>query len=400
MEKLSLLYGIYHPNAKGIIYILLSPAFVSHIVRVPVSSYGVWLGMKLGAILNSGKLLMKPAQIHSSLIYACSRPFTKSASESPAPLIISDHYVAAVWARESARARAARTCPPYCRAEPRPLTNQYVTMAAVTHGLWVKLFVLLHRIWQSLLSASSKEETLWKQVPTGTVEPLLQGLRPATQKTYIGVLKEFEGFAQSKHLRLDTRRDVDEAAYTFVLEHTRSRGENLIAALHRCYPPLKGHLVWSSARLRALSLTAPPTHHTPMDWLVAVAIAHAMVQRGRPRHGAVLLLQWRCGLRPSECLGLRGRDLHDATTSYIQHQLSYLRVGALRGTKAGRPQIVRAWWGDWEANFLIHILKKATPYEAPLSSLSSVAQLQTVITQGSKDAKISLRFTPHCPRAG
>ena len=229
---------------------------------------------------------------------------------------------------------------------------------------------------------------------------MLEALKPQTQKTYLSALRDFEAFACASRLQLNTRREVDAAAFQYILCHTKSRGENLVAALYKCYPPLRGHLVWTAARLKVLAVSAPPVHHLPMDWLVALAIAYFAVRRGVPRHGALLLLQWLFGLRPSEALNLRGDDLVVADCSLRSARLSFIRVGALRGTKAGRPQIVRARPGDRAANFVLALLARRTPADTFLSSLRTLPQLQAVIARGLSDAAINLRFTPHCPRAG
>jgi len=273
-------------------------------------------------------------------------------------------------------------------------------MAASALPVLRRLFALLYRIYNNLSFLLGRTETEWRLVPGGSVEPLLSALKPATRKTYLHVLREFESFAQAARLPLQTRRDVDLAAFRFILGHTKSRGENLIAALIKCYPPLKGHLVWAPARLRVLAVSAPPIHHLPMDWLIVVALAFMAAKRGRPRHGALLLLQWRFGLRPSEALGLRGKDLHDAAVVGLPGRLSWIQVGALRGTKAGRPQIVRAWPQDWEANWFFSSLARTTAADTCLSSMVSLYHLQSLITRGLADLDIDLRFTPHCPRAG
>jgi len=230
--------------------------------------------------------------------------------------------------------------------------------------------------------------------------PLLADLKPVTQRTYLAVLNEFQLFASTLGLPLSTRTDVDKAAFRFVAEHTRSRSENLLAALHRCYPLLRGHMRWMQARLKVIAVASPPNHHIPMDWLIAVAVAYRCVLDNRPRHGAQLLLQWKYGLRPTECLNLHGADLHSHWIEYQDDSLSFMRVGALRGTKAGRPQIVRARPHDRAAIYLLWLFARSTPPDSRLTDLKSTAQLQSLLDKRLKEAHISQRFTPHSPRAG
>ena len=227
----------------------------------------------------------------------------------------------------------------------------------------------------------------------------MAGLKPATKRTYLGVLRDFESFTAIHRGRLLTRQDVDFAAYNYILAHTKSRGENLIAALYKCFPPLRGHLTWAAARLRVLAASSPPAHHLPMDWLIAVGIAYFTSRRHLPRQAGLLLLQWKFGLRPSEALNLTGSDLVCRPSPH-GHHLAYIKVGSLRGTKAGRPQIARARLLDRHAVFLLDLFAKNTPADVRLSTLNSLPQLQTLISRGLRDANINLHFTPHCPRAG
>jgi len=273
-------------------------------------------------------------------------------------------------------------------------------MALRRRPLVQKLFEFLHLMWRSLQEMLLQDATRWRRVPTGSVTALLADLKPTTQAIYLRILRDFDAFACERALPLLTRTDVDIAAYTFVSGSTKSQGLNLIAALHRCYPPLKGHLTWTAARLKVIAAAQPPVHHLPMDWLVAVGCAYQAVLSGHPRHGAILLLQWRFGLRPMEALGLHGRDLHCGRAPDHENCVSFLRVGALRGTKAGRPQIVRAWPHDEESNFLIWLFSSNTAPDARLTSLSSVSQYQAVLSKLLAAAHIGQRYTTHCPRAG
>ena len=104
---------------------------------------------------------------------------------------------------------------------------------------FVRLLRTLLSIWRSLYDVVSREETAWRRLPHNDVTALLVDLKPSTRKTYLALLREFEVFAQVRHLALNSREDVDHAAYVFIGCHTRSKGENLLAALRRCYPPLR-----------------------------------------------------------------------------------------------------------------------------------------------------------------
>jgi len=103
-----------------------------------------------------------------------------------------------------------------------------------------------------------------------------------------------------------------------------------------------------------------------------------------------------------EGLRLRGGDMHShwLAVGAEDDTLSYLRLGSLRGTKAGRPQIARARPFDRVAQYLVWLFATRTPAAAPLSDLATTAQLQAVFTKRLAEARIPQRYTPHCPRAG
>jgi len=218
----------------------------------------------------------------------------------------------------------------------------------------------------------------------------------------LSLLRELELHAQAYRFALSTCEDIDHAAYAFIGCHSRSKGENWLAALRRCYPPLCSHLTWAQARLKVLSATSVVRQHVPIHWLVAIAIEWRRGLGGCHRHAAVVLLLWKFGLRPMVCLRLCGSDLHShwLADGADDDTLSYIRVGSLRGTKAGRLQIVRARSSVRVAQFLIWLLATRTPPSAPLSDLSSTAQLQAMFTRRLSEARTPQRFTPHCPRAG
>ena len=58
-----------------------------------------------------------------------------------------------------------------------------------------KLLALLHTVWRSLSTQLSRDERQWREVPPEGIAPLLADLRPATRRTYLGLLSELEAFA-------------------------------------------------------------------------------------------------------------------------------------------------------------------------------------------------------------
>ena len=102
--------------------------------------------------------------------------------------------------------------------------------------------------------------------------------------------------------------DVDMVIFPFV--GLRSKSKREVAALHSCYPGARTHLRWSTARLRVLGAATAVQHHTPLHWSVAVASAGRCELGGLPRHAAVIVLQWRFGLRLTVASRHQGEDIH------------------------------------------------------------------------------------------
>jgi len=253
---------------------------------------------------------------------------------------------------------------------------------------------LLHVWW----SAPARQDIQWREMPQGAIEALLSDLKPTTQAQYRKVLAEFQSWATGKRLRLFTLQDVDRAAYEFVGAHARGKGEYLIAALLRVYPHIRGHLFWTVARMKVVASHAQRVHHLPMPWLVCVGIAWVCaVEERKPRRAAALLLQWRFGLRPRELLDVIGDDLYVAPPG---GGMSFLRVGGRRGTKARRPQVVRAWDHDWFANFLLRLFRAATEDGSPLCDITVYHHWAALIARLVARLFPDFRWTPHCLRAG
>ena len=135
---------------------------------------------------------------------------------------------------------------------------------------------------------------------------------------------------------------MDAALCRYFNECNRSQAECTLAAMLRLYPPLRPKLPWAAARLKALVVARPPAHHNPLPWLQCVEIAYHQRCLGWPRRAAALLLQWLFGLRPTELTELCGRDLCPRSRHHWTGGVGFIKLGALRGTKSGRPQIVRA----------------------------------------------------------
>ena len=178
--------------------------------------------------------------------------------------------------------------------------------AAIVTALSQTLWRLLSPLYGALIS----EQTSWKRVPSTGVSVLLADLKPATQKSYVAAVRSFHLWTLRQGRVLNVVTDVDLAMFDYMQGCTRSQADILVSAMMKLYPPLRGSLSWSIARAKAIHKAQPPTHHMPLPWLFAVYLAWLLVQAQQPRRAALLLLQWRFGLRPTEAIELRGSDIY------------------------------------------------------------------------------------------
>ena len=169
------------------------------------------------------------------------------------------------------------------------------------------LVAVLSQLWQPFWSLSLSRERLWREQIPMDRELWLSGLRETTKKTYRKALAAFWKHVRKKRWHLDLNSDVDLAAAAYVQGVTKTQAEATFAALERRYPPLKGELRWTRAVVGWKRAQSMPNHHKPLAWEIALGLAYALWLLGRPWTGALLLLQWRLGLRPSEALRLRAQ---------------------------------------------------------------------------------------------
>ena len=232
------------------------------------------------------------------------------------------------------------------------------------------------------------------------MEPLLADLRPATRKAYLRALTAFDRWSRGQRLPMASTYDVDEALYLYMGTQSRSQCEFLFSAMLRACPATRGRLSWASARLKVIVGKQPPVHHMPMVWAIAVHLAYCLACTGYPRRGILILLGWRLGLRPSELISLTGADLYSRYRGGGGPYPAFARLGKMRGTKANRPEVVRAHSWDTITNAILDWLKQHTPDGARLSDICSYAQLCAVLRGVLRFAGYSKPYTPHCARAG
>ena len=129
-------------------------------------------------------------------------------------------------------------------------------------------------------------------------------------------------------------------------------------------------------------------------------MAWHLFNAGRRREAALLLLQWKLGLRPTEAIELRGSDLYPESRSAGSARVGFVKLGSLRGTKSGRPQIARTWPWDRIACFILEAFARTTPATARLTSTCDYRHYHLLWKWAASRALLPPSVTPHAARAG
>jgi integrase len=258
--------------------------------------------------------------------------------------------------------------------------------------------------WRMLLQlwwrTPRPQEAAWTLCPPNSGELLLSGATAATRRSYLAAVAAFNGWLVSERRQVASDRELDVALFEYIQTLSRSRAENTVAAIERCFPPLRRNLPWSRGLLSNMQVMAPVRHHLPMAWLVATGIAYGLAVLGQPRVGALLLLQWLLGLRPSEALGLKREDITPASLNSGSPGVGVVNLGARTGTKAKRSQAVIVRQDQPMALHLVELFGSSTPVGARLTNLVSTGQYAGALRRGAVQQGLEPRWTPHCPRAG
>jgi len=258
-----------------------------------------------------------------------------------------------------------------------------------------------------VLANAHREATAWRDVPDGSVEIMPADLQPASRASYLRALTSFDTWCRSHHRRpLVTAHDLDVAAYTHFAQCNRSQAESLSSALYRAYPPLRRLFPWASSRLRTIAGQQPPRHHVPLPWFLLLHLAAVQCRWRRPRRAGLYVLAWKFGLRPAEVINLRGGDLYGRRRLATSTGTPFIRVGALRPTKAGPPQVVRAPPWDPVACWIVELFAETIPSTARLSDLSDYRALNLNFRSrcrrgaAARGPSLPEGISPHSWRAG
>ena len=182
---------------------------------------------------------------------------------------------------------------------------------------------------------------------------------------------------------------------------TYSAFVSTVAAVEYFFPRFRGRMGWSHSVLKGWGSERTVRHTTPMGRGPASLIALRMCEVRRPREGMGVIVQQRLGLRPSELLQLRARDISFEVPVDGSAPFSLVRLGReARGTKVKREQfaILRSdahedIFETWRA--LVCSLNP-DDFIVPCK-YHAYARL---ISQTVRGLGLDIRWTPHSPRAG
>ena len=205
------------------------------------------------------------------------------------------------------------------------------------------------------------------------------GLQPTSAEDWDDVLVEYRSEA-----------DVKMAAFA-----------HLVSAVEMFFPRFKGGLAWSHAVLVGMAVSHTPRHTVPCGRHHARFLGAHFCSKGLFRLGVGIAVQQNVGLRPSELLGLRSRDLmFSDECGSLDPPHVVIRLGARKGTKAKRPQyaIIHAA-KEPELITLLRRIRDSSAIDQLLIGVSIDAYRRHIrLTESLVGIKIG--WGPHSPRAG
>ena len=145
-----------------------------------------------------------------------------------------------------------------------------------------------------------------------------KGVGKSAMPHCLDIFKRFTEYAMQGDLATVTPGETDLAAlefldFIFLEGDNSSLGEKLIAALMQFWTDLaasgKMALPRSRRAVKSFLRRAPPRGRDPMPWLWVVAIAGALLWRGRWETARVTLVAFKSYARPSSLLAMKSEDL-------------------------------------------------------------------------------------------
>ena len=94
-------------------------------------------------------------------------------------------------------------------------------------------------------------------------------------------------------------------------------GQKLISGFVHYHPHLTHCIPWARKMLKGWERLLPKRSHPPLSWDFATVIACSLVQEGKKRMGAAVLLTHHCLLRANECCNLVREDIVDGADARL-----------------------------------------------------------------------------------
>ena len=242
-------------------------------------------------------------------------------------------------------------------------------------------------------------------------EHQINKLKPATVVRYQQVALRFTTWALEHHVLPSSVDEWDDALVEYKNLYRDGLGRrvshsdfaSLLAAVEFFFPRYKHKLGWAHAVMSAWDVTHETKHTVPMCRGPANLWAVHLCSAGHARLGFGLLLQQRCGLRPSEMLQLTPDAVILPEEQGLSAHTGYAEIclGLRAGTKAKRPQtvVVRA---EQEPQLLslLRIVKQTTPAGKRLVpySIDNMRKWLKLVDGILLNAPSG--YTPHSPRSG
>ncbi|CAK0800419.1 unnamed protein product [Prorocentrum cordatum] len=189
--------------------------------------------------------------------------------------------------------------------------------------------------------------------------------------------------------------------YKSDLQMTKCNFEYTETAVEFVFPRLRRRLTWSHSVIDAWRVAAEVKHAPPLGRAPANLAAIYFACWGVPRLGVGLLLQVDRGLRPSEVLQLRAKDISlpssrggpDLQPNWV------INLGAKAGTKAKRMQFAIILERGGMLEDLLHRVVLGTPPEGLLFPYPLV-DYRHRLRQFEATLGLDIHWTPHSARAG
>ena len=241
-----------------------------------------------------------------------------------------------------------------------------------------------------------------RRAPLRSDPTALARRQPPTIKAYRKAVASFAQWCSSHGVVPNDPGELDD----LMVEWKNAAGiakttfANALAGAELAIPPAKGMLTWSRSVLNDWEVVSPVHHHAPLPQDLALLIAVIMSALGYARLAAGLVIQQRRGLRPSELLKLRGKDVLLPEHLAYNNTNGVLNLGMRAGTKAKRAQAVLLdAHKHAHAMLLLRMLKLSTADDEELMQGASLATYQRIMARVCEILDIEV-FTPHCARAG